>query len=791
MRPSGIRQQTLLVALIPIVVMTALFASYFIYVRYADVDRALLERSQLVVRQLASSAEYAVFSGNMALLKQSVQSALAQPDVSAAAVLGADANPLMASGNGNGTGEVLSARVSPLSPVYQDNNTLLLYEPIVATQIKLDELAGGTEAAPVAAKPLGAVTIEISKARLNRQKSEMMAFNLVVMLLVLLVSSLVALWAARRIIGPVLDMGLAVRRIGSGILDTRIPPQPGVYELDELAAGINSMTGQLRQDRETLEYRIGKATRELREKKEEAEQASRAKSEFLANMSHEIRTPMNSIIGMSQLALKAESDPRQRDYLKKIQLSGEHLLGVIDDILDFSRIDAGKLELETISFDLDGVRQTLANLVSWRVAEKGLRLVFDFDPCIPRCLRADPLRLSQILINYINNAVKFTERGEIIVRARMIIEGASEILLRFEVQDTGIGISGEQQTRLFRSFQQCEPSTSRKYGGSGLGLAICKRLGELMGGEVGVQSETGLGSTFWLTAKVGKGAAQELPGPEGGPKGQERAGRMLDAMAALDGRRILLAEDNPFNQQVAREFLEDGGATVHVAQNGQEALELLRREPFDCILMDMRMPEMDGLETTRQIRADPALAGARIIAMTANASGDDRERCLAAGMDDFIGKPFQPDNFYATLAKWLPPQPQKTASPAHPPRIAAAVVPAGGPDVIDLLVLGELVGNDSQKIRSFARRFVESSREDVDRIEEEMARGNLAAVSELGHRAKSPARMAGATRFADLCQALENCAAAGNAEQAKSIVSQLRPLLGRIAEKVDNSLPEL
>jgi signal transduction histidine kinase/HPt (histidine-containing phosphotransfer) domain-containing protein/ActR/RegA family two-component response regulator len=430
-----------------------------------------------------------------------------------------------------------------------------------------------------------------------------------------------------------------------------------------------------------LERMVAERTVALASAKEQAEAATLAKTQFLAAVSHEIRTPMNVIIGLTRVLQRSAQEPALADRLSTISDAADHLLAILNDILDLSKIEAGKVTLEEIDLDLGTTIRQVATLVGESVYQKGLALTVDVDPELSGPFRGDRMRLIQALLNFVGNAVKFTETGWIRLAAHALELNEDDALVRFQVEDSGIGIAPEVISRLFSAFEQADSSTTRRYGGTGLGLTINQRLAELMGGTVGVGSQPGQGSTFWFTARLkrGQALAPALTAATAAATAEQAGTDLLTVLKVCsEGCRILLVEDNTINRMVAAALLEDTDIMMDVAENGAAAVEMAGRRRYDLILMDLQMPVMDGIEATKVIRRMPGGTHTPIIAMTANAFSEDRARCFAAGMNDHIGKPVLPEVLYATLIKWLPPRRDVIQPPAVDTRKGGDTGKGGG-----------------------------------------------------------------------------------------------------------------
>lgn len=584
MKRHGIERQTLTVAVIPILVLALLLEGYFTYTRFVDMDRALYERAKLIVRQLASSSEYPVFSGNQGLLQQQVDVAFSQQDVNSVIVLDADAKFLAGAG-GKPTPkereqfEELVSRGRGSIAFQEDRSALWFYQPIATTQIKLDEFGNG-DFSSTSNKSLGSVIVEIGKERLNHEKIEMLGLNLFMLLFALMTTMLIAMRVSRRITMPVLDMNNAIRRIGEGHMDTHIA-ENGVLELDALGVGINDMARQLQQDRHTLEQRIDEATQELRSKKEEAEKANSDKSRFLAAASHDLRQPMHALglfVGELQSRLNT---PEQLKIANKVEESVEAMSGLLDSLLDISKLDAGIVVPQIQAVDIAAMVNRLVHDYVPVAQRKNITL---HSHCLEATVMSDPVLLERILINLLGNAIRYTPpNGTVLLACRR--RGDSLLL---EVRDNGIGIPPEEQQNVFREFVQLSNSARDRSKGIGLGLAIVDRLAKLLKHPLTLRSAPNCGSTFALAVPRVFGLDELLADAEPAPAIPVSAN-------GLQGLQVIVVEDDVLVRNGTAGILESWGCEVAAVENLQEFRKEYAAGRCDLVICDYRLPDGDGL----------------------------------------------------------------------------------------------------------------------------------------------------------------------------------------------------
>ncbi|MGI3146139.1 ATP-binding protein [Pseudomonas aeruginosa] len=629
-----IRTRMLAISLGPALLLTLLLTAYFTYSRLQDLRQELTHTGQLIADQLAPAAEYGVIAGNTPVLQKLLQATLDTPHVRFIEVRDRNDNILVYV-------EQLPGALQNAAPIDIFHSTIQRQRIALASDPLLD---GASEGDGQSGEDyLGRVVVGMSNDAFSQRQQEILLKAALLAAFALILTFLVARRLAQRLSAPISTMGQAVEAIQSGDYKTSLPILDD-GEIGDLARQINNLASGL--DRASREQE--QAISQLISAREEAEQANRAKSDFLAMMSHELRTPMNGVLGMLQLLETTEQTREQAEYTALATESTEHLLKVINDILDFSRIERGALELECIPFNLLELVQGSALVFQHSAQQRGLALELQIQAGLENIeVCGDPTRIRQILVNLLGNALKFTEEGAIHLSLEWQALDHDVLWLTCAVHDSGIGISPERLEHMFDAFQQADSSISRRYGGTGLGLAIARTLAERMGGTLQAESKEGSGSTFTLEIP--------LPFQQSPAHRQQAAG---DAAPVAAGQEILLVEDNPVNQTVIEAMLRSLGYRVTLVADGIQAVRSAERQRYDAILMDCRLPVLDGYSATREIRAQENGRQVPIIALTANALQGDRENCLQAGMNDYLAKPFKRAELQRILQRWIGSQPE-------------------------------------------------------------------------------------------------------------------------------------
>ncbi|AKQ15131.1 ATP-binding protein [Pseudomonas aeruginosa] len=629
-----IRTRMLAISLGPALLLTLLLTAYFTYSRLQDLRQELTHTGQLIADQLAPAAEYGVIAGNTPVLQKLLQATLDTPHVRFIEVRDRNDNILVYV-------EQLPGALQNAAPIDIFHSTIQRQRIALASDPLLD---GASEGDGQSGEDyLGRVVVGMSNDAFSQRQQEILLKAALLAAFALILTFLVARRLAQRLSAPISTMGQAVEAIQSGDYKTSLPILDD-GEIGDLARHINNLASGLDRASREQEQAIG----QLISAREEAEQANRAKSDFLAMMSHELRTPMNGVLGMLQLLETTEQTREQAEYTALATESTEHLLKVINDILDFSRIERGALELECIPFNLLELVQGSALVFQHSAQQRGLALELQIQAGLENIeVCGDPTRIRQILVNLLGNALKFTEEGAIHLSLEWQALDHDVLWLTCAVHDSGIGISPERLEHMFDAFQQADSSISRRYGGTGLGLAIARTLAERMGGTLQAESKEGSGSTFTLEIP--------LPFQQSPAHRQQAAG---DAAPVAAGQEILLVEDNPVNQTVIEAMLRSLGYRVTLVADGIQAVRSAERQRYDAILMDCRLPVLDGYSATREIRAQENGRRVPIIALTANALQGDRENCLQAGMNDYLAKPFKRAELQRILQRWIGSQPE-------------------------------------------------------------------------------------------------------------------------------------
>ncbi|MCG4453428.1 response regulator [Pseudomonas sp. MMS21-TM103] len=631
-RGWDLHTRTQLISVGPALLMTLLLTGFFTFERLQDLRQELDHTGQLIASQLAPATEYGVISGNLEVLDALLQATLKTPHVRFLEVRDHADN-------------ILVYVEQPSSKGQGNTQVEIFHAPIRLQRIALDRdflQTPTSDAGQATEHDLGRVVVGMSNDAFNSRQQEILLKAAALALLALILTFILARRLARRLSQPLSAMGDAVTAIQGGDFRTALP-EPEDGELGALARHINNLANGL--NRAGLEQEQAMAL--LIKAREESERANSAKSDFLAMMSHELRTPMNGVLGMLQLLETTQMTQEQVEYAALAAESTEHLLKVINDILDFSRIERGALELESIPFNLLELVQACVQVFQHSAQQRGLELQLDTQGGLESLeVQGDPTRIRQILVNLIGNALKFTESGSIRVQTRWQALDDQVLWLTCAVHDSGIGISAERLEHMFDAFQQADTSISRRYGGTGLGLPIARTLAERMGGTLRGESQEQCGSVF--TLEIPLPFSRQLRQITANAPAQEHQGQ---------GQDVLLVEDNPVNQTVIEAMLRSLGYQVCLVGDGAQAVQSVARQHFAAILMDCRLPIMDGYEATRQIRHLTGQADIPIIALTANALQGDRETCLDAGMNDYLAKPFKRADLQRILLRWLPPRP--------------------------------------------------------------------------------------------------------------------------------------